>query len=173
MIYDREAMSIEEQLEIIVRYVANAWHIPLDRIAAYRNDKEATIARDVGIWIAHKATKAEALQIVQAFYRRDQGVLQSALNRIEDRRYMDVDFKRRVDDIKDEVCAAFALDGGFVPPRRTEKTPSYAGDADQTNWGFQNTTSSATGRQRLEVQNRKFAAAMIAAGYKPTQALGV
>lgn len=166
-----EAMSLEDQLQVIVRYVANAFHMDLERLAAYRNDKEATIARDVGIWIAHKATTAEALQIVRAFCRRDQGVLTSALNRVEDRRYNDIDFKRRVDDIRDEVLAAFALDGGFVLPKRANKPAPIQVEADHVNWGFTRVTQTC-GRQDLEIQNRRFAAAMIAAGYRPTAVLG-
>lgn len=168
----REAMSIEDQLQIIVRYVANAFHVALDRVAAYRNDREATQVRDVIIWISDRVTKAEVEQIVQAVCRRDKGVLSSALNRIEDKRYADMDFRRRVDDIKAEVLAAFAIDGGYVRSReKPSRVAQCARDIDLINWGFQKTNPLA-GRAELELQNRKFAAAMVAAGYKPSEALG-
>lgn len=157
-----ELLSVEEQLRIIVSYVAKAFDIVDHFALSETGDPEMIPARNVGIWIAKKLTPASNRWLASAFGIERSQALASAVQRVEHIRNHNPDYRRMVDELYEEVQLAFALDGAIPMTRQDFVSATPLATQTDINWGF---ATRSPGRASLEAQNRRFAEAMRAAGY--------
>lgn len=156
-------------LEIITAHVASAFDVPPTELRENASQySRATRARQTAMWMLRDLFGV-TLDRIGAAYDRDYSTVAHALRMTNSRIADDAAWKSDLLVLRQRCLDA--IDGKPVPPPKTNLfdsevkltrgEPIFA-DA----WGYK--AEQSDGRRGLEEQNRAFARAMMAAGYKRT-----